>query len=600
MEGCEGEVQEPLRGDAVSAPAAGAPRSKKALVIGLAAAAAVLVAGGAWWFLRGKTFVEPPPVTDIADAYVILHDDHGFRDRKFTIRYDTDIENFDLVQSDDGETGFGDKASSIKWQVPDGYEFRLYDDHGYRDTPLRLSSNGGRYQEHRDLDGQSFGDKASSGRWFRTAYAPVTSMDQAWVEFYEDDGHRGRRVRLTGGQDVDDFDNVASDDGQQGFGDLTSSLRWQIPAGHKLVLYDDNGHRDRSITLEGRQGQLQEIADLKASDFGDKTSSARWMATAPPPVTRIEDAYVELFDDVGFGDRKARIAGRVDVANFDRLASEGGQVGFGDKTSSIRWQIPPGWTFVLHDDADFKDRSIKLEGGDGKLREIRDLDAEDFGDKASSGRWLASSPAPVTRLEDAYVELYDDTGFADRRTIVRGGQDVVDFDTLDFGDKASSLRWQIPPNYQVLLHDDRNHRDRFVLLESHGGRLVSMKDLASRNFSDKASSLRWIDPRKGFVRLYDDDGFRDRSVLVLQDRNDRDFKTVSSEDGSRGFGDKASSVVWNIPINRKYVLFEDYGFRGRRLELTGSGRLGSIGNLDDRDFGDRASSGRWEEVQLRR
>jgi hypothetical protein len=59
----------------------------------------------------------------------------------------------------------------------------------------------------------------------------------------------------------------------------------------------------------------------------------------------VEDAWVELYDNAGFGDRSLMIdfvdRALEDYSNFDRAE------GFEDKTSSVRWCLPHGAAFRL-------------------------------------------------------------------------------------------------------------------------------------------------------------------------------------------------------------------------------------------------------------
>mgnify|MGYP000515554146 CR=1 FL=1 len=341
-----------------------------------------------------EKFVVPDPIDSINEAYVTLYDDKNFKDRKFTIKYDNNPTDFDKVKSDDGKLGFGDKTSSIRWQIPKGYKCVLYDDSGYRDRYIELLPNNGVYQEIRDLDANDFGDKTSSVKWFRTSPPKITNVGDAYVDLFDDTYFKDRQLTLKYGNSPTNFDNISSDDGKKGFGDKTSSVRWQIPKGYKCVLYDDNGYRDRKIELVGN-GLLQEIKDLNTKNFGDKTSSLKWFEISSNTISGhpeanllkdINSAYVELYDDNNFGDRQLTIKYNRNISNLKNVKSDNGKKGFGDKTSAVRWKIPIGYKFVLYDDANYKDRKLILIGN-GKLQEIRNLNSKNFNDKASSCRW---------------------------------------------------------------------------------------------------------------------------------------------------------------------------------------------------------------------
>ncbi len=101
----------------------------------------------------------------------------------------------------------------------------------------------------------------------------------------------------------------------------------------------------------------------------------------------ISQAWVELYDDKGFKDRRLTIrylehpAG---VPDFKKIKSDDGKKGFGDKASAAKWQIPPGWQAVIHDDQNFKDSRLELVGT-GRVHEMADFGS--FSDKGSSMRW---------------------------------------------------------------------------------------------------------------------------------------------------------------------------------------------------------------------
>jgi hypothetical protein len=101
-------------------------------------------------------------------------------------------------------------------------------------------------------------------------------------------------------------------------------------------------------------------------------------------ITDITQAWVELYDDTGFRDRRltARFPRRID--NMDKETSDDGKRGFGDKASSAKWFIPSGWQCVLYDDRNQKDSRFPLVGT-GRVAENADLGS--FSDKCSSLRW---------------------------------------------------------------------------------------------------------------------------------------------------------------------------------------------------------------------
>lgn len=127
------------------------------------------------------------------------------------------------------------------------------------------------------------------------------TRDRPWVELYDDDGFRDRSIVV----DYDDRQllELHNFNFLDGFNDKTSSVRWRAPVGVDIQLFDDDTFRDRSIILRGT-GQTEWIGDLgnhgvepgvvehvPARDpgqnigFGDKTSSMRFLGSPPPVAT---------------------------------------------------------------------------------------------------------------------------------------------------------------------------------------------------------------------------------------------------------------------------------------------------------------------------
>jgi hypothetical protein len=102
--------------------------------------------------------------------------------------------------------------------------------------------------------------------------------------------------------------------------------------------------------------------------------------------SRIGNAWVELYDDHGFGDRSLMIdfvdRNLEDYTNYDRAE------GFEDKASSARWCLPPGVTYRLWEDKEDCGGDPLDLVGTGVLEEIANFDNVGFGDKASCSEWL--------------------------------------------------------------------------------------------------------------------------------------------------------------------------------------------------------------------
>lgn len=101
-------------------------------------------------------------------------------------------------------------------------------------------------------------------------------------------------------------------------------------------------------------------------------------------ITNIAEAWVELYDDKAYGDRKLTIRYPATIEDMKDATSDDGKAGFNDKASSAKWQIPAGWQAVLFDDTNHKDSRCELIGTGG-VEANPDLGS--FSDKCSSIRW---------------------------------------------------------------------------------------------------------------------------------------------------------------------------------------------------------------------
>ena len=122
-----------------------------------------------------------------------------------------------------------------------------------------------------------------------------------------------------------------------------------------------------------------------------------------PTVHRIENAWIELFDQPHFHGRHLSIVGPADarIENYGKIRVQGAK--FGRKVSSVRFQIPEGFTYVLHRRKHFRgDAPVVLAGTGGVVR-IPDLAAVGFDDLTRSSRYetpfIARSRANATIVE---------------------------------------------------------------------------------------------------------------------------------------------------------------------------------------------------------
>ncbi len=171
------------------------------------------------------------------------------------------------------------------------------------DSPLRLPTV--------DAGGQYAVDEGGTITLSGSGRPPA---DRPWVELYDDDDLEDRSIVI----DYDDRNllELENFDFLDLFGDKTSAVRWRSPIGLDIELYDDHDFHDRHIVLKGT-GHTEAIENLATQtvvtglvehpdrdegdgiEFGDKTSSARWVG-APPPAT-VSFAW-DLDEDGAFDD----------------------------------------------------------------------------------------------------------------------------------------------------------------------------------------------------------------------------------------------------------------------------------------------------------
>ncbi|TCP81667.1 hypothetical protein C8J31_112113 [Rhizobium sp. PP-CC-2G-626] len=98
----------------------------------------------------------------------------------------------------------------------------------------------------------------------------LTDIQYAWAELYDDSNFSDRGLMIDyADYTLRRYDNLKN---VEGFGDKTSAVRWCIPAGWRVRLYDDDGFRDRYKEFTGTGEQ-----NLNAVGFNDKTSSVRFV-----------------------------------------------------------------------------------------------------------------------------------------------------------------------------------------------------------------------------------------------------------------------------------------------------------------------------------
>ena len=111
----------------------------------------------------------------------------------------------------------------------------------------------------------------------------IDRMEQAWVELFEHSEYRGRRLTIHGDHNhaIGDYKKIFVRG--DAFGDVVSSVRFQIPEGQTYRLYRDKNFEtddDPTTHLDLRgTSTVEELSDLHALDnFGDQVSSSRYIS----------------------------------------------------------------------------------------------------------------------------------------------------------------------------------------------------------------------------------------------------------------------------------------------------------------------------------
>ena len=111
---------------------------------------------------------------------------------------------------------------------------------------------------------------------------------------------------------------------------------------------------------------------------------------------------------------------------------------------------------------------------------------------------FAPLPSKCENIEQAWVEIFDDSGFEDRSLMIDyadiGLRNFKNFKKVeDFGDKASSVRWCLPKNTKFTLFEHDTYRgDEQVLSGNSNSSTRSISSLGSYGFNDDTSSADFV------------------------------------------------------------------------------------------------------------
>ncbi len=211
---------------------------------------------------------------------------------------------------------------------------------------------------------------------------PLRNLTNAWVEFFVHDTFRGESVLIDHRDRTRrDYSNFAS---LGDFGDLFSSVKWLLPATDQFLVFEHHNFKGALLRLQGN-GQPRSHRNLGSLGFGDRASSGRFGRTT---ITSTRQGWIELFEHHDFSGRRLTVtgAGRASaIRDYGQVVAEGRR-GFGDRVSSVRWQLARGLSYHLYQHDSFRGRSIELQGT-GRIREISNLQTRSFGDTISSSRY---------------------------------------------------------------------------------------------------------------------------------------------------------------------------------------------------------------------
>jgi hypothetical protein len=97
----------------------------------------------------------------------------------------------------------------------------------------------------------------------------------------------------------------------------------------------------------------------------------------------------------------------------------------------------------------------------------------------------------------------------------------------------------------------------------------------------------------GFVQFFADKDFKGSAVTINAGTNVPDMKTIATDDGHKGFNDRASSVKYQVPTGWEAVIYDDANYQQRVYVLRGTGEMKDLSKVED-----KSSSLRWESTGM--
>lgn len=354
----------------------------------------------------------PLPLTNTSQAWVALYDDAYFEGpRVFLEGEEVETQQWSNYQKVWGN--FDKKVSSVKWVLPQGYQYGLYQHADFKGKVLWLSGSG-KEEEYARLRPLDFNDMPSSSKLMKVH---VIDPRDGWVELFAEANFSGRRLTIWGTHTgYSDFKNVMVEGSH--FDNTIEAVRFHLAKGQTFRMYRHPNYNNdpryptnkTHIDLVGT-GEIEEIRELSNQRVGieDKVSSAQFVTITT--VTEPTEGWVELYSDDNFKGRRLTIKQTWDcrvkkinshstctdkgISDYRNMKVDG--KGFDNTVESIRFQLAPGQVYRLYRHPSFntdpkfkKDRIYYDLTGTGKVIEIRTLSdvIKGLKDKVSSSKFI--------------------------------------------------------------------------------------------------------------------------------------------------------------------------------------------------------------------
>jgi hypothetical protein len=192
--------------------------------------------------------------------------------------------------------GLADSLTSLRWNVEPGVVVVFYEDSGGKGEQLIIWGKG----QSPDISRWDFNDKASRWTWYDVGGSGMaasaggmraphgaqplsTSVPENTIQFFVDKNFENdmKQVSPMTAEKHGELHAVPSHEA-----DRLTSLRWNLPEGVIVMLYQDAGGKKQQVAIWG-EGQ---VPDLDIWDFNDKVSRWSWAyvgaAGTPKPEQR--------------------------------------------------------------------------------------------------------------------------------------------------------------------------------------------------------------------------------------------------------------------------------------------------------------------------